>query len=177
MGSGSRSFATPVTSERRINERKGHVKRLALASLSVVVAVLGTFAPEFALAKDTAKDEKEILQIERDWAQANLKADAAALGKILGDDWVGQGPFGTMTKAQTLAELKSGDYKTDSVTLGDMKVRVFGDTAIVSGSNDEKSSYKGKDTSGHWTWTDVFVKRKGHWQAVASQGTPMPAGK
>jgi ketosteroid isomerase-like protein len=160
-----------------MNERKGQVKRLALATLSVVVTVLGTVAPEFALAKDTAKDEKELLQIERDWTQASLKGDAAALGKILGDDWVGQGPAGTMAKAQVLAELKSGDNKTDSITLGDMKVRVFGDTAIVTGSDDEKSSYKGKDTSGHWTWTDVFVKRKGHWQAVASQGTLMPAAK
>jgi ketosteroid isomerase-like protein len=82
-----------------------------------------------------------------------------------------------MTKAQVLVELKSGDNKTDSITLGDMKVRVYGDTAVVTGSDDEKSSYKGKDTSGHYTWTDVFVKRKGHWQAVASQGTLMPAAK
>jgi ketosteroid isomerase-like protein len=160
-----------------MNERKGHVKRLALATLSVVVTVLGTVAPEFTLAKDTAKDEKELLQIERDWTQASLKGDAVALGKILGDDWVGQGPAGTMNKAQALAELKSGENKTDSITLGDMKVRVFGDTAIVTGSDDEKSSYKGKDTSGSYTWTDVFVKRKGHWQAVASQATLMPAGK
>ncbi len=40
-------------------------------------------------------------------------------------------------------------------------LRVFGDTAVVTSSDDEKSSYKGKDTSGHWTWTDVLVKRQG----------------
>jgi len=44
---------------------------------------------------------------------------------------------------------------------------------VVTGSDDEKSSYKGKDTSGHYVWTDVFVNRKGHWQAVASQNTLM----
>jgi len=54
-----------------------------------------------------------------------------------------------------------------------MKVRVFGDTAVVTGSDDEKSSYKSKDTSGHYLWSDVFVKREGRWQAVASQGTLM----
>jgi ketosteroid isomerase-like protein len=147
-----------------------------LVALAVGVAVAGA-APGLAIAKDTAKDEKELMQMERDWTQASVKADATALGKILADDWVGQGPAGTMTKAQTLAELKSGDSKTESITLGEMKVRIFGDTAIVTGSDDEKSSYKGKDMSGRYTWTDVFVKRKGHWQAVASQGTLMPAGK
>jgi len=40
-----------------------------------------------------------------------------------------------------------------------MKVRFFGDTAVLTGSDEEKSSYKGKDTSGRYTWTDVFVKR------------------
>jgi ketosteroid isomerase-like protein len=153
------------------------VKRLVLVVLAAAVAVLGITAPGTSSAKDTAKDEKDLQQIERDWTQASLKGDATALGKILGDDWVGQGPAGTMTKAQVLAELKSGDNKTDSITLGDMKVRIYGDTAIVTGSDDEKSSYKGKDTSGHYTWTDVFVKRKGHWQAVSSQGTLIPAGK
>jgi ketosteroid isomerase-like protein len=153
------------------------VNRLVLVVLAGAVAVLGITAPATSSAKDTAKAEKELLQLERDWTQASLKGDATALGKILGDDWVGQGPAGTMTKAQVLAELKSGDNKTDSITLGDMKARVYGDTAVVTGSDDEKSSYKGKDTSGHYTWTDVFVKRKGHWEAVASQGTLMPATK
>ena len=52
-----------------------------------------------------------------------------------------------------------------------MKVRVFGTMAIVTGSDDEKSSRMGMDTSGHYVWTDVFVNRDGRWQAVASQGT------
>ena len=104
---------------------------------------------------------------------ANLTWDAATLDRILADDWVGRGPTGIATKAQALADLKSGDNKLDSQTLGEMKVRVFGNTAVVTGSDDEKSSYKGKDTGGHYVWTDIFVKRNGRWQAVASQGTLM----
>ena len=147
----------------------------------LAVAVLVTVATSLALGQMADKQEKTksgkagveqaLMQMERDWTEAALKKDAAALDKILADDWVGQGPTGVSTKAQTLAELKSGDYKLESQTLGDMKVRVFGDTAVVAGSDDEKSSYKGKDTSGHYTWTDVFVKRHGRWQAAASQGT------
>ena len=112
------------------------------------------------------------------WVRRNLLichalrfCNTVVLDRILADDYVVNGPAGASTKVQGLADIKSGDYKFDSMTMGDMKVRVFGETAIVTGSDDEKSSYKGKDTSGHYTWTDVFVKRQGRWQAVATQAT------
>jgi hypothetical protein len=50
-----------------------------------------------------------------------------------------------------------------------MDVKVIGTVAIVQGSDTEKSSSKGKDTSGKWVWMDVFVKRDGKWQAMRSQ--------
>jgi hypothetical protein len=53
-----------------------------------------------------------------------------------------------------------------SATLGPMDVRVFGDTAVVTGTVEE--STPGKPAQ-HYVWTDVFVKRGGKWLAVASQ--------
>jgi ketosteroid isomerase-like protein len=121
----------------------------------------------------TGKVEQTVMQMERDWAQALVKADVATMDRILADDWFGQGPpGGSSNKAGALADLKSGDPKYDAVTVGEMKVRVFGDVAVVTGTQDQKSSYKGKDTSGHSVWTDVFVKRQGKWQAVVSQWAP-----
>jgi ketosteroid isomerase-like protein len=121
---------------------------------------------------DTASVEQTLLQMERDWTQASLKKDTTMLDKILAEDWVAIGFQGTTTnKTQALAELKSGVSTTQSVELGDMKVRIFGTTAIVTGDNTEKSSYKGKDSSGKYAWTDVFVQRNGRWEAVASQST------
>jgi hypothetical protein len=52
-----------------------------------------------------------------------------------------------------------------------MKVRIYGNTAIVTGTDTEKSEYHGKDSSGKYLWTDVFVFRNGRWQAVSSQST------
>jgi ketosteroid isomerase-like protein len=146
------------------------MKRLvAIAAFTAAVVALG-LAGE-ARAKDVKTIEQSVMQLERDWTNALLKSDVAAMGKILAEDWVGVGPFGTTTQAEYLADLKSGDTKMESQTIGEMKARVFGDVAIVTGSDDEKSSYKGKDTSGHYVWTDAFVKRKGRWQVVASQLT------
>ena len=50
-----------------------------------------------------------------------------------------------------------------------MKVRVFGDTAVVTGTEVETTVQDGKTSSDHYVWTDVFVKRNGKWLAVASQ--------
>lgn len=121
----------------------------------------------------TEKVEQTLMQMERDYGQALVKADVATLNRILADDWFGQGPpGGSSNKAGALAVLKSGTPKYDAITVGEMKVRVFGDVAVVTGTQDQKSSYKGKDTSGHSVWTDVFVKRQGKWQAVVSQWAP-----
>jgi ketosteroid isomerase-like protein len=110
--------------------------------------------------------------MERDWTKAGLDKDAAALDRIVADDWTAIDFQGKAeTKAQALADLKSGSSTLQTVELGEMKVRVFGNTAVVTGSDTEKSTYKGKDSSGKYVWMDVFVNRNGHWQAVASEST------
>ena len=141
--------------------------------LAVLLMAGSTLAfADNAKAADTAPIEKTILQMERDWTAAGLKKDFATLDRIIADDWVAidfQGK--AITKAQSIADLKSGSSINQSVQLGEMKVRVFGNTAVVTGSDTEKSTYKGKDSSGKYAWTDVFVNRNGRWQAVASQST------
>jgi hypothetical protein len=74
-----------------------------------------------------------------------------------------------MTKDGFLRMIASSDYSAASITPGPMTIRIYGKTAIVQGSDDEKSSYKGQDTSGHYAWMDVLVKRQGRWFYVASQ--------
>jgi hypothetical protein len=51
-----------------------------------------------------------------------------------------------------------------------VKVNVFGDTAVVTLSQVEKSKYDNKDCSGRYGYSDVWVKRNGRWQAVSSYG-------
>jgi ketosteroid isomerase-like protein len=113
-----------------------------------------------------------LMQMERDWSQAGLKKDFKTLDRILADDWVSIDSLGqATTKAQTLAAMKSSQSSQQSIELGEMKVRVFGTAAVVTGTDVEKGSYKGQDSSGKYSWMDVFVKRNGRWQAVVSQST------
>lgn len=152
---------------------------LAVAVFTVLTTTLHSFGQ---MPDDHAKAiggkgsvEEELMQMERDWTAADLNKDTKVLDRILAEDWVGQFPVvGTVTKSQAMDALKSGDSKIESETLGDMKVRVFADAAVVTGSEDIKSSYMGKDISGHYVWTDIYVKRQGHWQSVATHSSQVP---
>jgi len=146
----------------------------ALLLTAVMCTVSWSAAAQAPAARSAQANPEEtaIRQMERDWVNALLKADTAALDRIEAADFVFADPDGKMhTKAEHLADFKSGALKFESITLDDLKVRILGDTAIAHGLSTEKSSYKGKDTSGQYRWTDVFVKRGGCWQAVAGHAS------
>ena len=71
--------------------------------------------------------------------------------------------------------IRSDSGSLESTVLRDMKVRVYGNTAVVTGTDTERGVYHGKDSSGKYLWTDVFVHRNGRWQAVSSQSTKLTA--
>jgi ketosteroid isomerase-like protein len=119
-------------------------------------------------------DQEILRQMERAWGTAFLHKDVTALSRILAADWRGQYPWGTRNKMQALAALSSGNDTINTMTYGKMKVEIVGSMAFVMGSDDETSTADGRTTSGHYTWTDVFIKRGGRWQAVASQMTLAP---
>jgi ketosteroid isomerase-like protein len=131
----------------------------------------------FAQSKErpSAGTEQAVMRIERELLNAVLKGDASANERYLADTYVFTGPDGTVeNKAQAIADLKSGDLKLQSASLDGAKVQVYGDTAVVTYSSNDKGTYKGKDISGKTRWTDVFVNHNGRWQVVASHGTMLP---
>ena len=72
--------------------------------------------------KTSASVEQVLMQMERDWTKAGLNKDAAALDRIIADDWTAIDFQGKIeTKAQALADLKSGSSTLQSVELGEMK--------------------------------------------------------
>jgi uncharacterized protein (TIGR02246 family) len=118
----------------------------------------------------SGEDEQALLQIERDWAEASVKKDAAVLDRVLASEFQANYVDLVGNKKQFLSALKSNTFKYESMVNSEMKAVVFGDRAIVNGLSTEKSSMAGKDTSGQYRWTDVFVKREGRWQCVTGYG-------
>ena len=131
-----------------------------------------------AAAGDLSATQKKLVDVEAAWSTAFVHKDVAVLSSTIADDWTGQNDSGkTETKAGLIASVKSGEMAITSMTNHDLKVRVFGNIAVVQGADDEKSSYKGKDTSGSYTWMDVLENRGGKWMAIASQVTKVAPKK
>lgn len=127
--------------------------------------------PAPAAGQDT---EAALMKMERDAAAALTKRDIAGFGSIMAEDAVFTGPDGAVqSKAQLLADVKAGELVIESTNISDLKVRVFGDSAVATYATTDKGKYKGRDISGRYRWTDTFVRRGGKWQIVAGQGTPI----
>jgi len=122
--------------------------------------------------------EELLAKKERDWANALMKSDIAFTDDLLADDYIGTAPDGRrLTKTQTLDEFRAGAFKSESMVVDRIKVRVFGDTAIVTLDQTEKSRYQGRDIIGRSKWTDIYMKRNGKWQLVANHGSGVEAPK
>jgi ketosteroid isomerase-like protein len=145
--------------------------------LAVAVLTITAIPTAFAQTKDSGKKqsgsvEQTLANNEQQIVDAVVKGDTSAIEKYVSDDSTFTDPGGmVMDKAQFIADLKAGNLKLESSKLDDMKVHVHGSAAVVTYGTADKGSYKGKDISGNYRWTDVFVKRNGHWQIVAGQGT------
>ena len=136
---------------------------LCLLSLSIAVG---------QQASKTNSVENQIKEREQGWAQATVKEGAAAVDQYEADDIFDTDPSGRVTdKAQDKTDLSSGDLKFQSIEVSDLKVHIYGDTAVAAGTSTVKGTYKGQDISGKYRFTDTWVKRHGKWQAVASQST------
>lgn len=129
--------------------------------------------PEAAVVGTSGENvEATITQLERDWVAAIVKKDAAALDRLLADDFSGTSPTAHLyTKEGAIDDLTRGTYTVESMELDEVSVNVYGDTAVAFTSQEETSRYGGKDISGHYHYTDVWVWKDGRWQAVASHGS------
>ena len=124
--------------------------------------------------KTATSSETELMQIERDLAQASLALDAATYDRIWADDMMAVNPGGIIyTKAEDQAALKSGKLKFDTFDVDEMNVRVFGETAIVIYRQTVKGHYADHPINDLNRVTDVFVRRKGEWRLVSEHTSLM----
>ncbi len=119
----------------------------------------------------TGEEEQALYQLERDWAAAGPKKDIAVVDRFLAKEFISNADGRIRNKQQLLAEMKNNTAQIESAANSDMMAMVFGDTAIVHGLYDEKSTTNGKDTSQKGRYTEVYVKRDGRWQCVTQYAT------
>jgi ketosteroid isomerase-like protein len=116
--------------------------------------------------------QEQLKRLEEEWATAFVKRDAAALNRILADDYYIIDPNGSVgDKASTIRDMTSGEFAFESIKYDDLKVRVYGSFAIVTGGEVVTVKEGGKSNTSAFRFTDVFALRRGRWQAISSQLT------
>ena len=152
------------------------MQRTLAVTLTAAAVLVASAGPVGAQAASSAAVEEQIKKIEKDRAAAVTRADVAALDAVTSDDYSLIDRNGRVRdKAQTMSAIKTGDIKITSNEVSDLKVRVYGDTAVVTGRADTKGTIGGKDVSGPMLFTRVYVKKNGRWQSVAFQQTAISA--
>ena len=168
------------------------MKGANMKNRSLICAILLTFVfSALAIGQGTTKSkgaqaggvEQQLKQTEDDWQKATRTKDAALLKRIIADDWVATDDKGKILNreqyiSQTIASGSSVSSSNPDVIQSnenfDMQVRVYGNTAVVTGGLTERGTRNGTAYLDTYRWTDVFVKRGGHWQAVVSQWAKVP---
>jgi uncharacterized protein (TIGR02246 family) len=146
---------------------------LAIAAGGVLL-FLAAIALQIGAAAASSQNatKQRILQLEEERNQAIVKGDAAALERMTADDYTFITLRGELrTKAEIIQGFRSGSFHYDNRRISDMNVRVYGDTAVVTGRSVQSGHENGKDYSGDYRFTRVYAKRDGNWQTVALQTT------
>lgn len=116
--------------------------------------------------------EQTLMQMEREITSALIKGDTATLERMWAEGYSFTNPGGeVMKKAEYIEALKSGALKFETLDLADMKVRVNGDTAEVTGRVTVKGKFKDEAFSEVDSYTNVYAKQQGQWQQVSTKVT------
>ena len=116
------------------------------------------------------KDEALILTLHEAGDRALMSGDLAVLERILADDYVQYNEAGkAFTKRDVLNNFETGAIRYPSIVSTGRTIRVFGDTAVVHGSETDEVEADGKRSSVRYVYLDVLRKCDGEWKLVASQ--------
>jgi len=159
------------------NKETNFLKRiLSIALLAFVVA-----QPIFAQTKNSGASrersrnprtivEFELKKLEREWFDAVVKSDAETLKRVLADDFAALNDDGTfLNKAKMIEQSQAGLVKLDEIKTDEFNLRLYGNTAVVTGSATYIRDQKPLGQSSH---IETWVKRaspagKPRWQAVS----------
>lgn len=129
---------------------------------------------------DTAAIEAELIRLEREWVDAIKSGNADAAKRVMSDDIVVINPDGSASsKAAEIQAIQDKLVTMDSWEIVDPKVTVLdaknafvtGQGVIKNGKSKAPGSKRTIDISGEYRFLDVYSRRDGAWQAVASQTT------
>jgi uncharacterized protein DUF4440 len=115
--------------------------------------------------------KRDLTEIEGRLATTWKNGDCDGWGAIVAPEWsVTHITGNVMTRADVLTMCRAPESRLETLTSDDLSVRAFGDAAVVTGRTTATTGGPNRQTV-ILRFTDVFVRRDGRWQVVASHAT------
>ncbi len=140
--------------------------------MTAVIAILflGLMTSETAATAVPASET--ILDLERRFAAALLERDGAAVDELLSEDLVHIGFEGQIVgKSEYMSFFRQGDWRYRTYSMSQLKVKVLPGAAVVTGLVDRTIVVGGKETSGAFAFTHVWVRAGDRWRLSSSHVT------
>ncbi len=136
----------------------------------LVVAIFITSTYDIAAASEKrGMSASEVLILEKKWNDVYKRSDVATMNALLAEDYIITTEDGsTFSKAGYIAHNGNSTVHVDVSQMSHLKVRMHGNTAVVTGAYYEEGTDKGKRYEYHDRLTDVWMNTNGRWQLIAS---------
>jgi len=137
--------------------------------IAATILLLGIFSANTAMAQASGdSDARQLEQLEQVWNHAHEIGDAAVLDKLWAPDLEVDVPrMAAMSKDDVLGFARSGHMKFSRYATSDIRVRVYGDSAVVTGRLQRTRTMNSKDINDDWRFTKVYVKQGQQWRVVS----------
>jgi ketosteroid isomerase-like protein len=125
-----------------------------------------------ASAQDQEAQRSKLIVLEHLWNEAQVHRDAGALADLVGERFIDTEFDGDVSdRKKFLLGISDPQFKPNAMTLQDVKVDLYQNAAIVTGTYRAKGSYNGKPYDHEGRFTDAWMFEKGRWQCVASHSS------
>lgn len=146
--------------------------RLTALALAASATLLGT-QPASAQSSSDARERATLVQLEDAWRQARIDGDVAFLERFYASEFRVQAMDGKVqSRADDIHLFATRTIRPKFITHGPLDIRVYGNTAVVTGLDHLGGTYASHYGEMYLRFTDVLVKRDGRWQLVIQQATP-----
>ena len=151
-------------------------KRLRRCIVGSVLFLLSCSTSEVSKSSSSKSDIDAVLRAEHEWVDVTLKGDADAFASFMADDYHALLTGARVRdKATWVAGVRAGTTTYQSVNLSNLRVQLYGDTAVVFGDYTQRATSGGRDNSATGKYVNTWIKRNGRWLVVSSGFSRVPA--
>jgi ketosteroid isomerase-like protein len=118
--------------------------------------------------KSDDSDRSVIARLEKQWNDAHVSGDADALDRLWADDLeVAVPKMPVMKKGELIAFVQSGRMKFLAYNTSDVNIRIFHQTAIVTGRLQRKRTINGNEVNDDWRFTKIYIRGDNGWRVAS----------